>query len=368
MARRKTGIESCPEVVGIPLMARACGKTESEVKTLCRRGLPHRFEGKHTYRIPVKQAVEWVASSPFASNRMLTLDSAAKHARVTRGVVKRWMDRGLMPVHRTPDGRKWLSVDELSRFLRDELPKITAQQPAHSRGNWKPGRTNADPTAHAWLYEIIDPKDKQAIYVGYTTNYKVRRSDHLSALKAGRHTNRQLQNVYNKRLAQGKRLQVRPIRDGMSQLIIEAEVRAIADLRKKIGSRLCNATRGGEGATGLTQEVRDRIAANSRAKWQDAEYRKRWEASRSRSKKAKTKDHWGWLNNTLKGVSNAIAKKLDEADRYGGNAYLLASPERQAEMRSKKRGEIQRKVQTQRWADWRKKLAIAEAVLATQSQ
>lgn len=181
----------------------------------------------------------------------------------------------------TPSGsaRSKVSKNSLDDFMAFIWPTDKATQRRR-----RVGRTNADPTAHAWLYGIHDPKDGQCIYVGYTgqTRYEDRWQQHRTSLKAGRHHNRQLQSVYNKR---GKPFGFKIITDGMSALMLDGEKRAIAGLRAKIGNRLCNATSGGEGTPGMSQSTRERIAAISRAKWQDPEYRKKWAKATGRSVK-----------------------------------------------------------------------------------
>lgn len=170
------------------------------------------------------------------------------------------MDRGLLPVHRTPDGRRWVSIDDLAKFMRDGLPEILAEQPSHSGGNWQAGVTNADPTAPAWLYGIHDPKDGQCIYVGFSTDYKQRRNHHRAELRRGVHKNRQLQRLWDKRGP----LKFRVINAGPASRMLAGEVSIIARLRLEVGDRLCNATRGGEGVVGLSDEARAKISRKAR--------------------------------------------------------------------------------------------------------
>ena len=210
-------------------------------------------------------------------NELLTRSEAYRRSGLAPKTIKRRLDAGQIAQDFVPG--YWLprvSKNSLDDFMAFIWPTQQKTKPFH-----RPGVTNADPTAQAWLYEIIDPKDGQAIYIGFTAqkSYKTRWQQHRGDLKANRHYNRQLQNVWNKR---DKPLVFKIIADGMSGLMMEREKRAIAELRKKIGDRCCNGTDGGEGSGGMSQATKDKIAENSRKKWQDPEYRKNWEASTGR--------------------------------------------------------------------------------------
>lgn len=205
-------------------------------------------------------------------NELLTRSEAYRRSGLHRRTIERRIKAGqieTVPVTGYKIPR--VSKNSLDDFMAFIWPTQKKTKPFR-----RPGVTNADPTAQAWLYEIIDPKDGQAIYIGFTAqkSYKSRWQQHRGDLKANRHCNRQLQNVWNKR---DKPLVFKIIADGMSGLMMEREKRAIAELRKKIGDRCCNGTDGGEGSGGMSQATKDKIAENSRKKWQDPEYRKRYE-------------------------------------------------------------------------------------------
>jgi len=267
----------CGQYTSIVVFARLSGRTASQVKTLCLRGMPHRRPSPESFVIDVDQARKWLAESPFASGRMvssLELSELLGGGKTT--IRKRARKQGWNPPkHYSADGRVWYCIDDLSEFYRNRFPLV-------QKRDWKrshPG-TNADPTAHAWIYEIIDPKDGQAIYIGFTAqkSYKTRWQQHIRDLEANRHYNRQLQNVWNKR---DKPLIFKVIADGMSGLMSEREKRAIAELKEKIGNRCCNHSHGGE-CGGLSQATKDKISEISRKKWQDPEYRKRYEQATGR--------------------------------------------------------------------------------------
>ena len=210
-------------------------------------------------------------------NELLTRSEAYRRSGLAPKTIKRRLDAGQIAQDFVPG--YWLprvSKNSLDDFMAFIWPTQQKTKPFH-----RPAFTNSDPTAQAWLYETIDPKDGQAIYIGFTAqkSYKSRWQQHRGDLKANRHCNRQLQNVWNKR---DKPLVFKIIADGMSGLMMEREKRAIAELRKKIGDRCCNGTDGGEGSGGMSQATKDKISENSLKKWQDPEYRKRYEQATGR--------------------------------------------------------------------------------------
>lgn len=226
---------------------------------------------------------------------------------VSKHVIKRWGQDGKIPVHRYKTRGRRYRIGEVSRFVENDLPRILKNQPNHSKGNWRPSKRCADPNAPATLYGIFDPKDNQCVYVGYTVNRRDRWADHRNRLRKGRHTNQQLQRLWDKR---GK-LNFKVLQTGMAGIMFHAEVEAIARLRKEIGQRLCNATAGGDGASGMSRGVRARLSEIAKAKWQDPEYRKRHEAA---------------TGHKYKGLQAALLYRLGVAMRDVQRACTAAIP------------------------------------------
>ena len=198
--------------------------------------------------------------------RVSGLDSKTIRARCKSGFIARDTPAGLTQKRISKN-----SLDDFMAFIRP-IELSTKKY----LGN---GKTNADPTAHAYLYEIYDSKDGQCIYVGYSKNAKTRISQHKSDLNRGMHRNRQLQNLHK---ARNGKLKYKIAAEGMSQLMLDMEKRAIAELRSEIGNRLCNATDGGDGFDSLPKTTKEAIAKNSRDKWRDDEYRRRWYTSQGK--------------------------------------------------------------------------------------
>lgn len=99
------------------------------------------------------------------------------------------------------------------------------------------------------IYGIIDPKDGAVIYIGYTCNFRARKSSHEYQLSKNTHGNQQLQNLYNARLSVGQSLDFRVILEGSFRLMVAAEVGHIAALFSEIGNRCCNVRMLGEFAS-----------------------------------------------------------------------------------------------------------------------
>lgn len=117
------------------------------------------------------------------------------------------------------------------------------------------------------VYGIIDPKDGQVIYVGYSSQYKNRKKSHISNLRAGRHNNKQLQSVYNKRPG----LSFVVLLQGSENTAKAAEVGYIAEYKRIAGDRLCNVLELGEFANGfgcISEEERlRRLSAKNKKRW-----------------------------------------------------------------------------------------------------
>ncbi len=204
------------------------------------------------------------------ADRLITRTEAGRLAGLNHKTIRRRISDGYI-AEEVPKGLNAPKVSKNS--LDDFMAFIWPSQQANRTYRGMGGVANTDPTAHAYLYEICDPKDGEAIYVGYTINLKSRWADHKRRLHQGKHGNRQLQRVFNKR---GEPFVFKVIADGASALMLAREVAAIAAVRDKIGQRVCNATAGGEGTPGMAQHVRDKIARKSREAWQRPGYRERW--------------------------------------------------------------------------------------------
>ncbi len=132
-------------------------------------------------------------------------------------------------------------------------------------------RTTVDPRPGI-IYAIIDPRNGRVRYIGKTgTSAQSRWGDHLYRLRTGKHGNSHLQRWFNK-LADVPRFKI--LQECLPGMLDHCEIEWIAKARKR-GWPLCNQSDGGGLPSTTKPEVKAKLSAISKAKWQDPEYRKR---------------------------------------------------------------------------------------------
>jgi len=244
-------------------------------------------------------------------DRLITRVEAIRLSGIGKGTLANRVREGVI-ASVVPDGaaRSKVSKNSLDDFMAFIWPTDKA-----TKRRRRVGRTNADPSAPAWLYGIHDPKDGQCIYVGYTARLDARWYQHRYDLKRGRHCNHQMQAVYDRR---SEPLVFKVMGEGMSAVMLEREKMEIALLREQIGGRLCNATAGGEGTPGMSRATRDRLAAISRAKWRDPEYRRKWRNATGNSTHGRLRNA---RHAMIMGVRTRLASKTKAASKPKAKRY-----------------------------------------------
>lgn len=134
-------------------------------------------------------------------------------------------------------------------------------------------------------------------YIGQTVNYDKRKSEHINALKSGRHDNRYLQSSWNKYGESAFRFSV--VTECDAERLDELEVQYIQQLNT-LAPVGYNLTKGGDGVRGLkwslesrearslatkgnapwigkthTDETREKLRRATSSLWQSEDYRKR---------------------------------------------------------------------------------------------
>ena len=136
-----------------------------------------------------------------------------------------------------------------------------------------------------FVYGLVDPKDKQIRYVGWTVDLVARLKEHMrKAHKRRTHKNAWLLQLKN----QGIQPDVTVLEQGSGDGWAFAERRWIAQLRAQ-GCRLTNATDGGEGTPGChpSAETRAKIGKASRGRYFSPETRAKMGAIHRGKKKPK---------------------------------------------------------------------------------
>lgn len=193
------------------------------------------------------------------------LEEICKEYQVTRSTVRRWEQRG-MPYHNTrprkydPTAcREWfienIQAPVKRKWLRDGI-------------DMRPGL----------IYGIYEPGAKWPRYIGKTDDFPRRIKGHLKTWEgrdkkcAGSHSGNWLMLLHRK----GIKPEFKVLQECLPGMLDIAEQEWIARGRAK-GWKLTNCREGGESGA-MSEATKARLSDYSKAKWQDPEYVKRWEA------------------------------------------------------------------------------------------
>lgn len=155
------------------------------------------------------------------------------------------------------------------------------------------------------IYALKDPTTKRIRYIGKSSEVQRRYRNHLSAFHRNKSPRRRVNRWLSKLAREGLKPPLIILQECLPGMLDACEIEWIAKGRAK-GWNLCNHKDGGEGGE-WDEEAKQRQSELGKAKWQDPEYRKRWESAHpfGRTCKVKTPE-----------------QKQMEADERAGNLLI----------------------------------------------